>query len=104
MSAFFTPSSPHPQHLLRYWVVDQPPDVRYFAFFFKRGIIVLEFIAILSCLTAINVFLVGVVSESYDSKPNNASSTKRQLVEEPLSVLELKEANCSTKPEISPYC
>ena len=59
----------------------------------------LEFIAMLSCLTAINVFLVSVVSES-----NNASSTKRQLVEESLLELELKDANCSTKSDISPYC
>lgn len=68
-------------------------------FFLQRGIIVLEFIAVLSCLTAINVFLVSVVSES-----NNASSTKRQLVEEPLLELELKDSNCSTKSDISPYC
>ena len=65
----------------------------------------LEFIAILSCLTAINVFLVSVVSESNDSKPNNVSSTDRQLVEAPLLELELKDANhCSSMSDISPYC
>lgn len=72
--------------------------------FLRRGIIVLEFIAMLSCLTAINVFLVSVVSESNDAKPNNAPSTNWQLVEEPLSDLELKDANCSSMSDISPYC
>ena len=62
----------------------------------------LEFLAMLSCLTAINIFLVSVVSESNDSLPNNASSTNRQLVEEPL--LELKDANCSSMSDISPNC
>ena len=43
----------------------------------------LEFIAILGCLTAINVFLVSVVIESNDSKPDNVNLTNRQLVEPP---------------------
>lgn len=64
----------------------------------------LEFIAILGCLTAINVFLVSVVSESNDSKPNNVYLTNRQLVEDPLLELELKDANCSSMSDISPHC
>lgn len=87
------------------WVVDQPKDMRYSTFIFKKvEITVFEFLAMLSCLTAINVFIVSVVSESNDSQPNNISTTNRQLAEEHLLELESATTNCTFVSDISPSC
>jgi len=48
-----------------------------------------EFLAILTCLTAINLFLVGVVSESSDLQLNKAPTTTPQSMEQP--PIELKD-------------
>lgn len=61
-----------------------------------------EFLAILSCLMAMDAFLVSVVSESIDPQLNKTPTTNPQSMEQ--RPLELKGAHCASGPDISPIC